>query len=233
MKKNYFVLILVLSILVIFGDIIYMLDWKLWQKALTSIGFTLIGLVGLIYAIKSKSIYLKYSIYMFVGLTLAMIGDIVINLEFISGAIIFALGHVFYFVAYLFISKFEPKDLMISAIIFVPCACLILFAPIFDYGGVLMEIVCVIYALIISIMTGKALAMLVIDRSHSNLITAIGSLLFCFSDLMLLFDQFSDAGSLVLYLCLITYYPAQILLSYSIFHKCIEKKTTISINNIE
>ena len=139
-----------------------------------------------------------------------------------SGAIIFALGHVFYFIAYTHLSKFEWKNLIPSIIIFVPCACLILFVPIFNYGGILMEIVCLIYALIISMMTGKALSLLLQKRNQSNLLIALGSLLFCFSDLMLLFDQFSNAGKLVLYLCLISYYPAQILLSYAIFHNNIE-----------
>ena len=87
-----------------------------------------------------------------------------------------------------------------------------------------MQIVCLIYALIISLMTGKAISLWLHSHTTANLITAIGSILFCISDVMLLFDQFSNAGKLVLYLCLITYYPAQILLSYSVFHNCIEKE---------
>ena len=222
MKKYYILSIIILSTLVIIGDIIYMLDWKLWQKTLTSISFSLIGLVGMIYAIKTKSSYTKYSIYMFVGLTVAMLGDVIINIEFMSGAIIFALGHVFYFIAYNHLSKFEWKNIIPSVFVFVPAASLIIFAPIFNYGSIIMELVCIIYALIISLMTGKAISLFLNKKSQSNLLIALGSILFCFSDLMLLFDQFSSAGLIVLYLCLITYYPAQILLSYAIFHNSIE-----------
>ena len=232
MKKPYIISIIILSALVVIGDIIYMLDWELWQKTLTSISFALIGLVGMIYALKTKSKCSKYSIYMFVGLTLAMIGDVVINLEFMSGAIIFALGHVFYFIAYTYLSKFQWKNLIPSIIIFIPCASLILFAPIFNYGGVLMQIVCVIYALIISLMTGKALSLVLEKQNRSNLLISVGSLFFCFSDLMLLFDQFSSAGRLVLYLCLITYYIAQIMLSVAIFQNCTEQNIEISTNII-
>lgn len=224
MKKYYILSIIILSVIVIAGDIVYMLDWKLWQKALTSVAFVLIGAVGFIYALKNKYSNIKYPIFMLIGLTLAMLGDIIINIEFMSGAIIFAVGHVFYFIAYTYLLKFQWKNIIPSIFIFVPSASLIIFAPIFNYGGILMEIVCVIYALIISLMTGKAISLLLSKKSVSNLLTALGSILFCFSDLMLLFDQFSSAGNIVLYLCLCTYYPAQILLSYSIFHNCIEQK---------
>ena len=225
MKKQYLISIIILSALVVLGDIVYMLDWKLWEKTFTSVCFALIGMVGMIYAIKTKSQFAKYSIYMFVGLTLAMLGDVIINIEFMSGAIIFAMGHVFYFIAYCHLIPFNWKNLIPSVIVFIPCASLILFVPIFNYGGVLMEIVCLFYALIISLMTGKAISMFLTEKSTSNILIALGSLLFCFSDLMLLFDQFSKAGDIVLYLCLISYYPAQILLSYAIFNRCIENES--------
>ena len=70
MRKQCFVMIIILSTLVVLGDIVYMLDWELWQKTLTSIAFVLIGLVGLIYAIKTKYSNIKYPIFMLVGLTL-------------------------------------------------------------------------------------------------------------------------------------------------------------------
>ena len=46
----------------------------------------------------------------------------------------------------------------------------------------------------------------------------IGSFLFFFSDLMLLFNEFAGAPFITDILCLYTYYPAQILLAYSILH---------------
>jgi hypothetical protein len=80
-----------------------------------------------------------------------------------------------------------------------------------------MKIVCVIYALIISFMVGKSISNYVKDRSLFTLIVMIGSILFFISDTMLLFDVF---GHVVLtdIICLVTYYPGQILIAHSVFH---------------
>ena len=148
-----------------------------------------------------------------------MAGDIVLNLHFMAGAIVFAVGHVFYIVAYSLLNKIHWKDLIPSALIFIPSVLVITLLPIFDFGGVVMELVCVFYALIISCMVGKAVANLIKERSLFNLIIMIGSCLFFFSDLMLLLDVFAGLGSVVGILCLATYYPAQILLALSLSMK--------------
>ena len=104
-----------------------------------------------------------------------------------------------------------------AAVLFVPSVLLITLAPLFDFGGILMEVVCVVYALIISCMVGKAISNLVAEHSVINIIIMVGSILFFFSDLMLLFNVFGNLPKLVDILCLVTYYPAECLLGYSIF----------------
>ena len=79
-----------------------------------------------------------------------------------------------------------------------------------------MQVVCCVYALIISLMVGKAIANFIKEKSKLNLIILIGSSLFFFSDFMLLFSVFSNLGLVFLALCLITYYPAEFILAYSI-----------------
>ena len=88
--------------------------------------------------------------------------------------------------------------------------------PIFDFGGAFMQIVCVLYALIISCMLGKAVSDLITNKNIFSIIVAVGSFLFFFSDLMLLFDVFAAVDAWAGALCLATYYPAQCLLAYSI-----------------
>ena len=219
MKKSQLILNIIFASLIIIWDILYTFVFKsnLLVKSITSALFVIMGIVNLIFAIKSKSKNLKFPIIMVVALTLAMIGDIAINLIFELGAGFFAIGHIFYFLAYCYLIKFKWKDLLYALYIFVPILALILFVPIFDFGGIFLQIVCIVYASIISCMVSKSISNYKQEKSLLNLIILIGSILFCVSDLMLLFDCFTSLPAIMGILCLATYYPAQIFLAYSIF----------------
>lgn len=186
-------------------------------KGLTSLGFALVGAVNLIYAVKARVLKLRFSILMTIGLFICMIADIVLNFEFIIGALIFALGHIFYFASYCSLVKFKIKDLIPTAVIFTASAAVILAVPIFDFGSTLMESICILYALVISCMLGKAISNLIRNRNNVNTIISLGSVLFFFSDLMLLFHVFAGASEITDILCLFSYYPAQCLLAHSVY----------------
>ena len=228
MKKSFFIINIILGLLTIISDVFYALYGGLWLKGVTSTGFVLIGLVNLVYVLLIKDRNIKFACFMLVGLVLSLVADIVLNIHFMIGAVIFALAHVLYIVSYSVISKYHWKDLIPAAIIFVPSALVITLVPLFDFGGILMEVVCVVYALIISLMVGKSVSNLIKEKSVSNLIIMIGSILFFISDLMLLFNVFGsvEANVALIFdnLCLATYWPAQVLLAYSIYHKTTEKK---------
>ena len=218
MKKSHLIVNIIFASLIVLSDILYTFVFKsnLLVKSITSALFVLMGLVNLFLAIKAK-VRLKYPIIMCVALFLAMIGDIAINLIFELGAGFFAIGHIFYFVAYCQLNKFKWKDLIYGLFIFIPVLILILFVPIFDFGGYFLMIVCLVYALIISCMVSKSVSNFIQEKSLLNLIILIGSILFCVSDLMLLFDNFTSLPNIMGILCLATYYPAQIFLAYSVY----------------
>ncbi len=218
MKNKFLILNIILSLLIIVGDVCYIEIGQLWIKGVTSAGFVLLGAVNLTYLILLKSDKIKFAIIMLIGLVFAMLGDIVLNIHFISGAILFAIGHVFYFLAYCNLFAFKWIDLIYGAIIFIPSVLFITLAPIFDFGGVLMEIVCVVYAIIISCMVGKSISNVVKERNPLTIILLVGSIMFFFSDLMLLLNVFGDLGKITDILCLATYYPAQILLAFSLLN---------------
>ena len=210
----------VMASLIIFADIGFIILGGLTTKTIASLLFVVLGFVNLIYLLRVKQKKSTSAYLMFIGLCFACLGDIFLEIQFIVGAILFAIGHVFYFVSYCKIIKFKRKDLLFSALIFVPSLCVILFVPIFDFGGVTLQILCCVYALVISIMLGKATANFVKDKTGLNIIILIGSMLFFFSDLMLLFSVFASVTNAFLVLCLSTYYPAEILLAHSILrHK--------------
>lgn len=216
MKKFFNILNCVLIFLVLIGDFCYTTKGGLWLKGITSFGFVLIGIINLIYVFKIEGNQRKFCVIMLIGLVFAMLGDIVLNLFFIGGAILFAIGHIFYFIAYCFLQSFKAKDLIFGLIILVPSALIILLLPIFDFGEVLMQMVCLIYALIISFMVGKTVSNLITKKRLINIILVIGSVLFFISDFMLLLDVFGNVGKFAGILCLATYYPAQCILAYSL-----------------
>ncbi len=229
MKNIFRNIILPLNIALIFavvlGDICYITLGGLAIKAITSIFFVLLGLVNLTYVIITKRQALHFPIIMTIGLFFAMLGDILLNIEFIVGALLFAVGHIWYFVAYNFVQKFKPSDLIYGLAIFIPAIILILFVPIFDFGGLLMQIIVIAYALIISLMVGKSIANLVTQPTPQNILLAVGSILFFFSDLMLLLNVFGNLSPVFDVLCLVTYYPAECILATAIFtHKTQQEK---------
>ena len=216
MKKSAIIINFIMMLLILIGDVFYIVKGTLLIKSITSILFVLLGAINLAFCLKAKTDKLKFCVIMLIGLFSAMLGDILLEIEFIVGAAFFALGHVLFFASYCTLEKFSAKDLIYGCCIFIPCVLFIVLAPMFKFDSVLMEMVCVVYAIIISLMVGKAIANFVKDKSMLNLIVLIGSLLFIFSDFMLLLNVFGGVGRLAGIFCLITYYPAEILLAFSI-----------------
>ena len=214
-KKNIFIINLCLMGLILALDVTYMFYRALWLKSLTSFVFVVAGVVNLLFA-KKQNAGLKFPIILCVALAVAMLGDIIINIKFMAGAIIFAVGHIFYFVAYCILEKFRCFDLVYAFGIAIPSTAVVLFAPGLDYGGIVMKIICCVYALIISFMVGKSLANMIKERSLARIIVFAGSLLFFISDLMLLLDVFGSV-SWAGFMCLATYYPGQILIAFGAY----------------
>lgn len=209
---------LAIALFIWLGDCMYVRYGSLWIKSITSALFVVIGIVNVVYAVLNKSELksLRFPIFMLTALTFAMLGDVILEVHFIVGAALFAIGHVFFFISYVTLEKFEWTDLIYGLCILVPSVLLITLAPIFDFGVTAMEIVAVIYATVISCMVGKSIANFVRDKNKTNLVILLGSVLFFISDFALLFNVFSALpyfGAI----CLGTYYPAEVLLGFSIF----------------
>ena len=216
MKNSQKILNIVLIISILIGDALFISIGGLISKSIASILFVLLGLVNLFYALKFGTSQKKFTILMCIGLFFAMLGDILLEIIFVVGAGFFAIGHVFYFISYCTLLPFKPKDLIFSTVIFIPSLLVLFFVPVFDFGGIFMQCVCIAYALVISLMVGKSISNYVQNKSILNLIILIGSCLFFFSDFMLVFSVFADISIIFSLLCLITYYPAECALAYSI-----------------
>lgn len=218
MKKAIYTLNALLFAAMVALDIALILDPSVLLKGLASACFAAAAIVNFAYALKLGA-KPTFPALMLAGCVLAMAGDIVIyypnDLCFMIGAGLFAAAHVFYVAAYFTLYPFHFADIIAIFCLFLPSVLVITLAPIFNFGGVLMEIVCVVYAVILSLMVGKALANLR-KRTALSVLVAIGSILFFISDFMLLLNVFGKIGSVPRILCLATYYPAQFLLAFAL-----------------
>ncbi len=190
-------------------------------KCVCSGSFALLGLVNLVYALKTKQPNAKFYIGMAAGLVFAFLGDYLINGDFIIGAATFALGHVCFVIAYCFMRKMQKLDYIVSGVLFLGCLAFLLFCPLLTFEVPIFRIVCIVYALIISTMLGKAVGNFVREKNAVTGTIAASSFLFFFSDLMLVLDWFIGLWSWTDHACMGTYYPALCFLALAMVIKSV------------
>ena len=200
-------------------------------KCICSGLFALLGLANLGYALQTKQGNTKFYIGMSAGLVLAFLGDYLIGKDFIVGASTFALGHICFVVAYCFMQKMQKLDYAISGTLFLGCLIFLLFCPLLTFKVAIFRIVCIVYALIISTMLGKAVGNFIREKNEVTGTIAVASILFFFSDLMLVFDWFIGLWSWTDHACMGTYYPALCFLAFSMYIKAIEGNKRIFERN--
>ncbi len=192
-------------------------------KCVCSMGFALLGMINLCYAFLSRQKNKPFYIGMASGLFLAMLGDVIINHDFIIGAAVFALGHISFVVAYCFLQRIKWLEIAIGGVVFIGAGAFLLFCPLLSFDEPIFRIVCLIYALIISLMLGKAISDFIRERNAVCGIIAIASVLFFTSDLMLVFDWFIGRWSWTNEVCMATYYPALCMLAFSMLIKALSQ----------
>ena len=196
----------------------------LWLKGVTSTWFFLHGIINLVYAKKKGFRETKVLNIIEIGLFLGMFADVLLGINFMVGVAAFALGHVFYIVAYNMIEKPRLKDLIFVLPISAISIFIVMGTPFINVEDPIMEKVLIAYAIIISWMLGKALSNLKASKNTFTWIMGVGSLLFLFSDLILAIDMFGESSRLTWILCSYTYWPAQHLLAQSMYHYINDKK---------
>ncbi len=217
MKKIVIWLNVLLIIALCASNYDYLGDREYVTKAFCSGLFAALGAVNALYVLIRGGKRL-FAVVMAVGLALAMQADIAINGNFVRGASLFAAGHLCYFVGYCLLKRPRWKDLLPVAAVFIPSALFLMLDPQLRFRPSSLQWVCVGYAFIISLMTGKAFANFLRGRSWLTGVLLAGSVLFFCSDLMLLLYMFRGQKRLFDILCMSLYYPAELLLAHGIFH---------------
>ncbi len=184
-------------------------------KTLNASVFMSLALINGVYALKIKRYQPRC---MLMALAACMAADITLWHSFIFGALLFAIGHTFFFLCYCRMEKFRISDLIPGAILFVPVCVLMLCWQRFDYGSAGMEALCVVYALIISLMFSKAFANYRRKKCRAYALILLGSAMFVFSDFMLLLDLFANAPAITDTLCVMTYFPGQSIQAHAMYY---------------
>lgn len=213
MKKLSIGINIILAAALLAGTVMYQVVGGRTVHYSTSGIFVLMGVVNLCLAVVNHTKNLKFYAVMAAGLFLCMMGDILLGKDFVIGAATFASGHVCYFVSYCFLHKLRKTDFVIGGVIFAAAGAFLMFFPLLTFSAAYMQWVCLAYALIISMMVGKAVSNYLVEKTGARLLLAIGSAMFFFSDLMLVFNWFMDTGKITGKLCMATYFPAQGILA--------------------
>ncbi len=220
MKKKLFLTlnILLLAALLTCTYVYMEITGRLFMKGVTASCFVALGLVNLVYAALSKPRKLAFPIVLAFGLCFAMAGDLLLGWNFIVGAGLFALGHILYAAAMYTRQRFAKLDALMSLVMFVIAMALLTFTPGMTFSDPVMRIVCYVYAVIISCMAGKAVSGFLREKTLTNALIALGSVLFFFSDVMLVLSWFAGAGHWADVCCLCTYFPGQGILAHAAYH---------------
>lgn len=215
--RNAFLLCLIPNLLLcaaVFYENYLLLSGNGSSKMQCSLGFALIGLFNVLCLFPQKGAPRLFAAIMAIGLVTAMHADILIDRDFIVGAAMFAVGHLIYYLAQCLLQRPRLFDLLPTAILFLGAAIFLLVQPAKHFPHPSLRWLCLIYAAVIALMAGKAVANWIRVPSLATGCLALGSLLFFFSDVMLVTAWFLGWKPAHL-LCMGTYYPAECLLALS------------------
>ncbi len=211
MKKNKILLIInivVIAAVLILNYFYQSNNFDFTLKCICSGGFAALGILNFLYMLKTKQENISFHLTLCLGIFFAMLGDIMIKFSFVAGAAVFAVGHIFFFVAYCFLQKIRKADIIIGGGVFLAGTLFLILCPLLKFDPPFFRIVCIVYALIISMMLGKAVGNFIRKKNIFTFLLAIASFLFFFSDLMLVFDWFIGLWSWTDHACMGTYYPS-------------------------
>lgn len=201
----------------------------MFTKALASLGFILVGILGLTQDVDN----VLAASFVVLGLIMGLIGDIVLDLKVVydgskeegiyltGGMVSFGIGHIFYFLAIL---AFLSTSAFLTGALFGICIAIavVLTAAImlagkfvfkFDFGKFMVH--SIVYAFMLTFMSVFTIALCIVMKNTVMLQFAIGMVLFLLSDIVLTQMYFGGQKKNKL-LCIINhvfYYAAQICIA--------------------
>ena len=213
MKKIIFIINIFMIILIIYHSYLYQTTgFKMHLKITCSSLAVILGIINFIY---NKQIKNKYNISICIGLLLSVLGDYFILYDFVKGALFFALGHIAFLISHHTVNKSKKLDFILTIISFLGCLIFLLTCPHETLEYLSFKIVAIVYSIIISFMFGKAISNFLYKKNKLTFIVLIASLLFFFSDIMLVTSFFYNNLTWADNVCLTTYFSSLPLFAFS------------------
>ena len=194
----------------------------LYLKGLASITFVVLGAISFI-----QTDNLFFATFILVGLIFDALADVVFNLRFafkkieqlsfLSGTLLFFIGHIFYLVALVP----QINHCWLYLFIGLALAALVQLSFVFLLQDVskAYRIYGVVYIAMVSTMTAMAIGNLVTSlRTVGAILFAVGAVFFLISDILLIFNTFRRKKIYpVRVISFVTYYTGQLLIATSLF----------------
>ncbi len=195
-------------------------------KTITSVFFVAAGF----FAAKDRNKWSTYTKLIFAGLVFGFLGDFLLGLDFlgtiwfITGVVAFAVGHIFYIVAFSKVLPLRWYNFLPGALFLPFFLFLVIVVGMFDFNGLFPAVI--IYSLILAFMLGKSIGFASYLKGKDKVFgkyTLFGAILFAISDFILLFIFFAIAvknnsllSRILSIMCLLTYYSGQGLIALSL-----------------
>ena len=187
-------------------------------KTLASAAFVALGILS--YLTRPE----PAGILILIGLVLGAVGDVLLNIRhlkngnlvfFYIGGVSFFFGHLLYLAAFIPFAAPHLPAAIVFGIAFAAAITLAEFS--FTRGTGMMRIAGAVYILTVSLMASVAVFAAIRQRfALPFLLRAIGGCLFLISDSALFFRMMkNESGTVLAFLVLLTYYPAQCLIAAS------------------
>lgn len=202
---------------------------NLGLKMATSSCFVLDAILW--FAIKSKR-QKRFPIILLAGIIWMFLGDLFIYYHFIIGAIAFAVGHIFYLVAYGILYPIKKRAILYASVLFLIAFIIVEFDPLLQFDPPYMSYLCLSYALIISCMTAVSISNHLALKTKLSFVLCLGSVLFYLSDIMVLFNAFAIDKWIYTHIGHILYFPGQFIVSQGIRWYFNENDTVLEQNPV-
>ncbi len=235
MYMIFFILMIISLIGLITTSLLKLGTIVLVLKILSSVLFVITGLTSYRSNPKNKG----YFTFIFLGLIFSLFGDTFLGIDsnggivFYIGVLSFAIGHIMYTIGLCKCTKYKVIDFIIFLLIATPIILLVVLGD-FDFQGMIL-VIC-IYAIIISFMVSKAIALSRIYKENKKavVLTIVGAIMFLISDIILLVLFFYRVKYDILQqLNWIIYYPGQGLLALSFAYFSDITKLGENTHNVE
>ena len=195
-------------------------------KGIASFCFVLLAVLSVIRLKKKSERFEKLSVFILIGLSLAFVADILLEIHFVIAFVMFVIAQFFYFLAFLNYGKVNKKFFIASALMIAFFLTMDVATPFFNFGDLFVP--SVVYMISLVIVVVKSFESFKWNSIEAKLMP-IGTLLFGVSDFFLQFWVFSAswmAVSLTNAIFIFSnfmYYSGQLLVAYSLSKDYIEK----------